>query len=188
MCCLHCMACTSWPWSCHKVWIEECLLVLVGPWAACCKPGAFCATGFELQLSGTRHMSFLAQQGKASATHHSFFHVMAKLEGGWKKNADYNSCMCFGRENTVQLWARILPLSGKSLKTVILQTLGTGKACFSGLHWELGGMGTCWWRGREASWCCVDLGSAPDTCTVSVAVWPRLCTWSASAFIALPIT
>lgn len=50
------------------------------------KPGTFSVPGFELQLSGMRHVSFLAQQEKMRATHHCFFHLMGKVGGSMGKN------------------------------------------------------------------------------------------------------
>lgn len=64
--------------------MERCPLVWWGH-GLCAASLGLLATGSELQLSGMRHVPFLAQQGKASLTHHSFFHLMAKLERGWEK-------------------------------------------------------------------------------------------------------
>lgn len=125
------------------------------------------AAGFELQLSGTRHVSFLAQQGKAKLNSSQFLPPHGKAGGrmGKKPLSDYSSCMSFGRENTAWLWARILPLSGKSLKTVILQTWGEGKACFLVC---CGGFSSR----HLPSFCC---STAPP------------CTWSASALWLFPL-
>lgn len=143
MWCSLCMACTSCPQSCHKVQVENAHRFW---WChGLCTPSLLLSLQQDLSYiflgRGSRH-SWHSREKPARPIMVSTTSWQSWREDGEKnRRCDCNLCMHFGRENTVWLWAWILPLSGKSLKTLILQAVGKGKGCF----WEVEEIGTCWW-------------------------------------------
>lgn len=90
-----------WPWSCHKVQMEGCPLVLVGPWAVCCKSGAFSNRIWAAALWDEARV-IPGTGGKSKLNPSQFLPPHGKAGGrmGKKPLSDYSSCMCFGSENT----------------------------------------------------------------------------------------